>query len=203
MTVTRPTHLRVAIAQVNLLVGDVMGNAQRLLEASCKARDELHADLLVTPELGLTGYPPEDLLLRPGMHERVSRALHFLQAEVKGIGLLVGYPQLLHDGIYNTVGYISDGGLLTQCHKHNLPNYSVFDEKRYFQSGGGFCVIEVNGIKTGITICEDIWHPESVQQAVARGAELIINVNASPYHINKSQERHQVVRDRIRESGRR
>jgi NAD+ synthase (glutamine-hydrolysing) len=201
MAQPHPSRLRIAIAQVNLLVGDVRGNAQRLLEAANHARDELHADLVVTPELGLTGYPPEDLLLRPGMHERVSRAIHFLQAQVKGIGLLVGYPQLTHEGIYNTVGYILDGSLQVLCHKHNLPNYSVFDEKRYFQAGEGFCIIDVKGVKTGITICEDIWHPESVQQATARGAELIINVNASPYHINKSQERQTVVRDRIRECG--
>jgi len=201
MPTTSPANLRIAIAQINLLVGDVMGNAQRILDAAVHARDELQADLLVTPELALTGYPPEDLLLRPGMHERIAKAIHFLQAEIKDIDVLLGYPEQTHEGVFNAVGLLRDGVLLTQCHKHNLPNYSVFDEKRYFQSGEGSCVIETNGVKIGITICEDIWHPEPVQQSVAQGAELIINVNASPYHFNRGDERKAVVCDRIREIG--
>lgn len=201
MSTQRASRLRIAIAQINLLVGDVMGNAQRLLDAAVYARDELQADLLVTPELALTSYPPEDLLLRPGMHERVAKAIHFLQAEVKGIDILLGYPEQTHDGIFNAVGLLRDGTLVTHCHKHNLPNYSVFDERRYFQSGNGNCVIDIKGVKVGVTICEDIWHPEPVQQSVAQGAELIININASPYHMHKADERKTVVRDRINEIG--
>lgn len=201
MSTPRASRLRIAIAQINLLVGDVMGNAQRILDASVYARDELQADLLVTPELALTSYPPEDLLLRPGMHERVARALHFLQTEVKGIDVLLGYPEQSHEGIFNAVGLLRDGALVSQCHKHNLPNYSVFDERRYFQSGMGNCVIDIKGVKTGVTICEDIWHPEPAQQSVAQGAELIININASPYHMHKADERKTVVRDRIKETG--
>ncbi len=201
MAAQRTRCLRIAIAQINLLVGDVMGNARKILNAAVHARDELQADLLVTPELALTGYPPEDLLLRDDVHEVVAQAIHFLQKEVKGIDVLLGYPAQTPDGIFNAVGYLHNGGLAAQCHKHNLPNYSVFDEKRYFQTGEGVCVIEVKGIRMGITICEDIWHPEPVQQAVAQGAELIININASPYHLNKSEERTAVVRDRIMETG--
>ena len=201
MTAQRASRLRIAIAQINLLVGDVMGNAQRIVDAANHARDELQADLLVTPELALTGYPPEDLLLRPGMHERIAKAIHFLQTEVKGIDVLLGYPEQTHEGIFNAIGLLREGKLVSQCHKHNLPNYSVFDERRYFQSGKGHCVVEIKGVKTGITICEDIWHPEPAQQSVAQGAELIININASPYHVHKSYERKAVVRDRVIETG--
>ena len=201
MSAQRASRLRIAIGQINLLVGDAMGNARRILDAAVYARDELQADLLVTPELALTGYPPEDLLLRDDVHEAVARAIHFLQMEIRGIDVLLGYPEQTHEGIFNAVGYLHNGALTTQCHKHNLPNYSVFDEKRYFQAGHGVCVIDIKGIRTGITICEDIWHPEPVQHAVAQGAELIINVNASPYHVNKDEERKNVVRDRIKETG--
>ncbi|MFO7603257.1 MAG: NAD+ synthase [Gammaproteobacteria bacterium] len=202
MSPPRAKHLRIAIAQLNFLVGDIAGNAQRILQAAHTARDELRADVLVTPELALTGYPPEDLLLRPGMYERIARALHLLQSEIRGIDVLLGYPQQTDTGIYNAVAHLQEGVWRTPCHKHNLPNYSVFDERRYFQSGTGVCIVELKGIKTGITICEDIWHPEPVRQAVAAGAELIINVNASPYHLGKSEERRAVVRDRINECAR-
>lgn len=201
MSTSRASRLRIAIAQINLLVGDVMGNAARIRDVAVYARDELQADLLVTPELALTGYPPEDLLLRPGMHERVARAMHFLQSEVKDIDVLLGYPEQTHEGIFNAVGLLHAGTFVSQCHKHNLPNYSVFDERRYFQSGNGNCVINIKGVTVGVTICEDIWHPEPVSQSVAQGAEVIININASPYHVHKSYERKAVVRDRIKEVG--
>ena len=201
MSADRASRLRIAIAQINFLVGDVMGNAKRILDAAEYARDDLQADVLVTPELALSGYPPEDLLLRPDMYERIAAALHYLQNNIKGIDVLPGYPEQTHAGIFNTVGYLHNGSLSAQCHKHNLPNYSVFDEKRYFQAGDGVCVVDIKGVKIGITICEDIWHPEPAQRSVAQGAELIINVNASPYHLNRGDERKAVVRDRIREIG--
>lgn len=202
MSAQRASRLRFAIAQINFVVGDIMGNARRVHEAAEYARDDLQADLLVTPELALTGYPPEDLLLRTDLHESVATALHYLQQEIRGIDVLLGYPAQTHEGVYNAVGYLQQGRLIQYCYKHNLPNYSVFDERRYFQSGDGVCVVDLKGVNVGITICEDIWHPEPVQQAVAQGAELIININASPYHVNKDEERKAVVRDRIKENGR-
>jgi NAD+ synthase (glutamine-hydrolysing) len=199
-TMDKP-ELRVAIAQINLLVGDMEGNAQRIAEVLREARDKLQADVLVTPELALTGYPPEDLLLRPGMYERIERSLHTLQKQVTGIDLLLGYPEHTPVGIYNSVAVIREGKIIAHARKDNLPNYSVFDEKRYFVPDHQSSVIEIAGARVGITICEDIWFPEPPQRLSEAGADLIININASPYHVNKGYEREQVVADRCRETG--
>jgi NAD+ synthase (glutamine-hydrolysing) len=194
-------QLRVAVAQINLLVGDMEGNARRIAEVMHQARDTLQADILITPELALTGYPPEDLLLRPGMYERIEHALVQLQHQVSGIDLLLGYPEHTPHGIYNSVAVIREGKIIAHARKDNLPNYSVFDEKRYFVPDHGSCVISVRGVQVGITICEDIWFPEPAQRLKEAGAQLILNINASPYHVNKGYEREQVVADRCRETG--
>jgi len=194
-------QLRVAVAQINLLVGDMEGNARRIAEVMRQARDTLQADILITPELALTGYPPEDLLLRPGMYERIEHALVQLQHQVSGIDLLLGYPEHTPHGIYNSVAVIREGKIIAHARKDNLPNYSVFDEKRYFVPDHSSCVITVRDVQVGITICEDIWFPEPAQRLKEAGAQLILNINASPYHVNKGYEREQVVADRCRESG--
>lgn len=195
------TTLRVALAQLNLLVGDVDGNAERIIAVSQRARDELHADAVLFPELSLTGYPPEDLLLRPGLHLRVLRALEQVKRQITGITVVFGLPHQAAGGSYNAAAVICDGTLLNVYHKQHLPNYSVFDEKRYFAAGTEPCVVPINGVPVGITICEDVWHPGPAAQAAAAGARLIFNLNASPYHINKGLEREEVLRKRVAESG--
>ncbi|PKM45833.1 MAG: NAD+ synthase [Gammaproteobacteria bacterium HGW-Gammaproteobacteria-1] len=193
--------LHIALAQINPLVGDIDGNAARIIAAAEQARDELAADAVLFPELSLTGYPPEDLLLRPGLHVRVLRALEEVKRRVSGITLVLGLPQQAAGGLFNAAAVLRDGQLVASYHKQHLPNYSVFDEKRYFAVGGEPCVVDIRGVPIGITICEDVWHPGPVAEAVAAGARLILNLNASPFHINKGREREEVVRQRIAESG--
>ncbi len=191
--------LRIAIAQMNLLVGNIEGNAERILEWIQRARDEYQADVVIFPELALTGYPPEDLLLRPGMYDRVSSALQKLTQEVNGITALVGYPEKTEEGTYNAVAVLQKRECNKVARKNYLPNYSVFDEKRYFISANESCVFSVNNNKLGICICEDIWHAEPVRKAVDSGAQLILNLNASPFHGQKTHEREDIVRQRVNE----
>jgi NAD+ synthase (glutamine-hydrolysing) len=191
--------LRIAIAQINLLVGDIEGNTKHILEWIHRARDEKQADVIIFPELALTGYPPEDLLLRPGMHERVSIALQNITDEVKGITALVGYPEKTDNGIYNAVVVLENGACTAIARKNYLPNYSVFDEKRYFIPADESCVFTINNIQMGICICEDIWYAEPVKNAVDSGAQLILNMNASPFHGQKTHEREDVISQRVNE----
>ena len=196
-----PTQLRIVMAQLDLLVGDVLGNAQQVIDAAGYARDQLQAQAIMFPELTLTGYPPEDLLLRPGLHIHVLAALERIKQLVQGIHVIVGHPHQGTGGLYNAASVIRDGELLATYCKQHLPNYSVFDEKRYFVSGTDACVVEIGGVLFGITICEDVWTPGPVQQTKAAGARCILNLNASPYHAGKGDEREAVTRDRIREVG--
>lgn len=193
--------LRIAMAQLNMLVGDIEGNAARVIAAAEQARDELKADLVVFPELTLTGYPPEDLLLRPRLWTRSLAALESINQKVRGIEVILGHPHAATGGLYNAASLLRDGKVVATYHKQHLPNYSVFDEKRYFAPGSEACVVEVKGVPVGLTICEDIWQPGSVAQACAAGARLIVNINASPFHINKGNEREETVRARINEGG--
>ena len=136
--------LRIALAQLNLLVGDIEGNAGRIINAAARARDEQQADLIVFPELTLTGYPPEDLLLRNELDIRVEAALDTLCRSISGITAVVGYPKQREDGLYNSAGVIRDGQIIAEYDKSLLPNYSVFDEKRYFEPGDEPCVVDVD-----------------------------------------------------------
>jgi len=192
--------LKISLAQINLLVGDVVGNCERVLRSMRVARDEQQADIVVFPELTLTGYPPEDLLLRPELLVRVDTALQQLCEHSCGIDV-VGYPRCRNGKLYNTAGVIRDGELLAEYDKALLPNYSVFDEKRYFDAGTEPCVVEVQGVKVGITICEDIWHRQPAEAAAAAGAKVLLNLNASPYHTGKAPEREQLLQKRARETG--
>ncbi len=198
-----PEHpaLRLVMAQVNLMVGDVTANTALVIESARRARDEFGADLIVFPELTLAGYPPEDLLLRPGFQEMVDEALLWIRREVRDIYVLVGHPEQTAEGRFNAASLLYDGDVLARCRKRNLPNYSVFDEKRYFVHGDGYCVAEVRDVPVGITICEDIWTPEPAQAAAQEGAKLLVNLNASPFHRGKSGEREAAVADRARETG--
>lgn len=189
--------LRIVMAQLNMLVGDIEGNAEKVIAAAERARDELHADVIVFPELALTGYPPEDLLLRPGLYTRVLAALETVNQRLRGIDIVLGYPHTAVGGVYNAASLLRDGHVVATYHKQHLPNYSVFDEMRYFAVGSEPCVVEIKGVPVGLTVCEDIWQPGSVKQAVDAGARLILNINASPFHIDKGREREQAVRERV------
>ncbi|MDH5786639.1 MAG: NAD+ synthase [Chromatiales bacterium] len=189
--------LRIVMAQLNTLVGDIEGNAEKVIAAATRARDEFKADAILFPELTLSGYPPEDLLLRPGLHRRVLEALERVNREVSGIDVVVGYPHAATGGLYNAASLLRNGHTVATYHKHHLPNYSVFDEKRYFAEGKEACVVEIKGVKVGITICEDVWHPGPVALAKEAGAQLIFNLNASPFHTGKELEREEVMEERV------
>jgi len=193
--------LRVVMAQLNLLVGDITGNLERMVAAAVRARDELGGHVVVFPELSLTGYPPEDLLLRPELYTRVGEALARLAREVRGIDMIAGFPHQALGGYYNAAALLREGRMQAVYHKQHLPNYSVFDEKRYFTTGSGPCVVDIRGIPVAISICEDIWMAEPMLQARAAGARLMLNLNASPFHRGKLLERETVLRERVREGG--
>ncbi len=195
-----PKSLRIALAQGNFLVGDIPGNTDKLVRQAQDARDRLQAQLVVFPELALIGYPPEDLLLRPSLDTRIDRALARL-AEVPGITMILGYPRRRTGFLENVAGVWRDGVCLGEYAKQQLPNYDVFDEKRYFHAGNEALVVAVAGHKLGITVCEDIWHPGPAAKAQAAGAELLININASPFHAGKQAERIAVVGQRVQETG--
>ncbi|MFM7786090.1 MAG: NAD+ synthase [Gammaproteobacteria bacterium] len=194
------SQLCVVMAQLNALVGDIDGNTARVIAESHRAA-ALGADVVVFPELMLTGYPPEDLLLRPSVGPRVERALARLARELPDVWVLVGYPRPVEGGLRNMAGLFHAGELVAEYAKIELPNYQVFDEKRYFLPGTQPCVQEIAGIRVGITICEDIWHRGPAELAAAAGAELLLNINASPYHAGKHADRLAVVAERARESG--
>lgn len=193
--------MRLAIAQLNFLVGDVAGNAARVIDACEKARTQQHADVIVFPELTLTGYPPEDLLLRADLQQQVDVALQQLCERCGDITAIVGLPLRDAQGIRNAAVVIQRGKVIARYYKQALPNYSVFDEKRYFVAGEAACVITIKDIKVGITICEDIWVSAPAALSRTAGAQLLINLNASPFHIDKEHERYEIVRQRIRENG--
>jgi len=193
---------RLAMGQINPVVGDVSGNVQKIIDAACLARDEFDADLIAFPELILTGYPPEDLLLRPGLQKRVNQGLLTLAAKINGIAIVVGHPAGdVRDGLYNAASFIVDGECIGTYFKQYLPNYSVFDEKRYFVEGKEACVADYKGIKFGLTICEDIWFTVPTAQAADQGADIILNLNASPFRQGKWQLREAELKQRVIETG--
>jgi NAD+ synthase (glutamine-hydrolysing) len=196
---SNPT-LRIALAQLDLFVGDVAGNAQRVIDASAQARDELKADLVLFPELSLSGYPPEDLLFHTGMRRQVEAALKRVGEETHGIAVMVGYPEYAIGAIYNAAAVIRDGVMLANYRKQELPNYKVFDEKRYFKHGRDTRIVDFNGIRTALLICEDVWEPSPALAAKAAGAQLIVVINGSPYSLGYQERREGVVRDRVRDT---
>ena len=193
--------LRIALAQLDLLVGDVHGNATRVVNTARQARADLAADLVLFPELSLSGYPPEDLLFHRGFRRQIESGLTKLREEVQDISVMVGFPEYAGKAIYNSAALIG-GGMIAAIHrKAELPNYKVFDEKRYFQAGAQPTVADVQGFRCGLLVCEDIWEPEAAQLARADGAELLIVINASPYEIHKQRERETVARARVLDVG--
>ncbi len=193
--------LRIALAQLNIPVGDVEGNTHRVIKVAAQARDELAADLVLFPELVLTGYPPEDLLFHAGVRRQVYDGLEQVCAEIKGIAAVIGYPEYVDKTIYNACAVVRDGQQLLNYRKRELPNYKVFDEKRYFKPGTETGLIEIKGIRVATLICEDIWEPAPARAAKEAGAQLIVVINGSPYSLNYQQRREAVVRERIADVG--
>ncbi len=195
--------LRVALAQFDFPVGAIASNAGHIASLITEARDRHQADLVVFPELALSGYPPEDLLLRPSFLAACEAAMQQLAADVRGIVAMVGWPQSAGAVVYNAVSVLRDGGIEATYRKRELPNYAVFDERRYFEidADGGACVVEVNGIKVGILICEDLWFAEPLADTVASGAELAVVANASPFDHGKLARRDALLGMRVAETG--
>jgi len=194
-------QLRVVMAQLNLMVGDIEGNTSLVLENAERAISEFAADVIVFPELTLTAYPPEDLLLRPSLKLRIDRAIDaILQANLP-IHIVLGFPESIDGKLFNALTVLEGDSRLATYHKQCLPNYQVFDERRYFHAGDKPCVLQIAGIRLGFTICEDMWEQNPFQQARDAGADLMININASPYHIHKLEQRQALLKQRSIEGG--
>lgn len=184
---TTTDQMTFAIIQTNFWVGDIAGNVKKMhaLTLDAKARG---ADIVIFPELALVGYPPEDLLLRPTLGERVREAMAKL-AEIEGIVVILGYPHIDHHGTFNSAAILQDGSQKGFYHKQCLPNYGIFDEQRYFQKGRNQVLFDYKGATIGLLICEDIWHDEPIQALKQAGADLVIVINASPFEIGKQTAR--------------
>ena len=212
------THLRLALAQIDPTVGDIEGNSRLISESIDKARDR-GAQLVLLPELCLSGYPPEDLVLRRDFLDAAGEALEALAAEVEGVVALVGFPERMErpaseledfdplidafpPPAYNSLAVLAGGEVRAIYRKCDLPNYGVFDERRYFEPGTEPALIEIDGTLVGLTVCEDIWHPGSPEgDEVAAGARLVVNSSASPYHRGKGRAREAMVAERATANG--
>jgi NAD+ synthase (glutamine-hydrolysing) len=191
-----PSQLRLAMAQIDVVVGDVEGNAKKILEWIDRARC-VDAEIVTFPELALTGYPPEDLLLKPQFIDANLSALDKVVSGSRDITVIVGFVDR-EDDIFNAAAIAQNGKLIAAYHKIYLPNYGVFDEFRYFQPGDRCPVLQMDGATIGVSICEDIWYPDGpvFQQALSGGAEVIINISASPYHAGKRRWRERMLATR-------
>lgn len=194
------SSLRLASAQLDLEVGDVTGNTDRIIEVALRARDSLAADIVVFPELSVSGYPPEDLLLHKGLKIGVGEALTRIKAEARGIHVVVGHPEYAEDGLFNSCSVIADGAVVCRYRKQRLPNYAVFDEKRYFSEGSEASVFQLRDVTIGLTICEDIWHPEPIAACRESGADIVLSINGSPYEQYSQATRERAAAERAAES---
>jgi NAD+ synthase (glutamine-hydrolysing) len=193
--------ITVALAQLDMIVGDVSGNTQKILDYAARAQDEMRADLIVFPELSICGYPPEDLLFHSGLRKRVKKAMETIRDSVRDIAILVGFPEYDGDDIYNACAVFLNGKLLARYRKHLLPNYRVFDEERYFTAGRHPAVFSLKGLRLGVNICEDVWKKSPAAASRAAGAELLIVINGSPYEKRSQVQRESAVRQRVTETG--
>lgn len=194
-------EFKIIIAQINLTVGDIENNKNRIIHCIDDAERKHHADLVIFPELAVTGYPPEDLLLRSSFQALSRKALQEIIDRATAIDLILSYPEIIDDKIYNSCSYISKGKISATYRKKQLPNYGVFDEKRYFTPGNETVLINLDGIPTALGICEDLWTPEHTADTAKSGAKLLINVNASPYEADKQEERVELLKQRVKENG--
>jgi len=192
--------MKIAIAQINTTVGDINGNFERIISSITKAKNE-KAELIIFPELTLTGYPPRDLLIKKSFIQKNIEVLHQLVEYTKNIAIIVGFVDKKDGELFNAAALISDRKIIGIYHKVHLPNYDVFDEKRYFSAGNSINIFELKGVKLGITICEDIWINDGpVRQLKKKGAELIVNISASPFHSGKGKIRLNVAEKQAKEN---
>jgi NAD+ synthase (glutamine-hydrolysing) len=192
--------MKIAIAQINAVVGDIAGNTAKILDYAKRAQLQ-GATLVLTPELALCGYPPEDLLFRDDFRQACEQALVRLAEQASGISLLVGHPHVNNGYLYNAASLLENGKIVATYHKQCLPNYSVFDEERYFEAGNDALVFNHQGTKFGVMICADGWEPAPALKAKQAGAELLLALNASPYHMDKLETRYEVLKERATETG--
>lgn len=192
--------MKLAIAQINCVLGDLAGNIAKISQYAEQAKRQ-GAQLLLAPELCLSGYPPEDLLLREGFYQACAQALAELAGKISGIAVVVGHPHEQDGKHYNAASLLRDGKIAATYLKHNLPNYAVFDEKRYFDRGSESCVFEMEGIRFALNICADVWDRHAPRQARDAGAQVLLALNASPYAMRKQGARHEIIRKRIAETG--
>jgi len=192
--------MKLAIAQINCVLGDLKDNSAKILDCACRAKRG-GAQLMLTPELSLCGYPPEDLLLRNGFYQACADALSLLAQQISGIAVVVGHPHEVDGKRYNAASLLRDGRVVATYLKHYLPNYAVFDEERYFECGSEPCVFELAGIQFGLNICEDVWGSNAALLARNAGAQVLLVLNASPYAMQKQESRYSTVRQRIAETG--
>ncbi len=191
--------LTIVVAQLNFWVGDIHRNLQTMIHAVSAAKQQHQADLIVFPELALSGYPPEDLLFQSEFHQSIALALDEITQYADGIDILLGYPEQHDTHLYNAAIWLRDKKVFSSYRKQQLPNYGVFDENRYFVAGQESCVVDLHGMAIGVLICEDIWYEEPVAKTVADGAKLIICLNASPFHLSKIEQRSEIIVQRIAE----
>jgi len=192
--------MRIAIAQINCTVGDLTGNAKKILDYTNEAKDK-GSSLVVTPELALSGCPPEDILLRDGFRQACIKTLDNLVKKINGISLLLGHPYFINNHIYNAASLICNGKIVATYFKNDLLNDNLFQEPRYFEAGSENCIFSVEGIKFGVNISTDIWKETNVISAKEEGAEVLILLCASPYHLNKQALFHKLICQRSHEIG--
>ncbi len=195
-----PGEVKFALAQINPTVGDLAGNLAKIVRHCHAARDRCAADVVIFPELAVSGYPPEDLLLRTDFLAQCERNLAELCAAVRGITVIVGHPLLQDDKVFNALSVLRDGQVRARYRKRHLPNYAVFDEKRYFAAGREAVVTDIAGVRVGLTVCEDIWRTAPLRQSAELGAQMVVSINASPFHNEQAFLREEkVVREKARE----
>lgn len=189
--------LTIALAQLNLTVGDIEANSQKIIRSLDQAR-QLNADLVVFPELCVTGYPPEDLLFRQDFLARSDRAVQQILAHTLGITAIIGVPVQHQGQLYNAAQALANGHIVAEYHKQALPNYGVFDEQRYFAAGQQTQLLNLKGVQIGLTVCEDIWREGIIAANCQSGAELIVTLNASPFHAGKVHQREEIIAEQVK-----
>ena len=192
--------LTIVAEQINPIVGDIKSNSHLIIKKAKHARDKLAADIVVFPELALCGYPPEDLLFRAGFYRRSADALTEICKALDNVAMVIGYPKMIDGKRYNMAAFINNGEIIAEYAKRELPNYEVFDEVRYFSPGTTDCVVDFNGVKIGILVCEDLWLPQCSHSTAKAGAQIILSPNASPYDKNKIRARENMLRERATEN---
>lgn len=195
------TTLRIAIAQSNFLVGDIKANTEKIISQTLHSRNRLKADLVIFPELSLTGYPPEDLLLRPDFIAQAQKAAVTIAEQLHGIDVVFGFPEQFEGRLYNAAIVCRSGKIIARYHKNVLPNYGVFDEKRYFTAGTDTVLFDAKGLSLALTICEDVWQPGLIDKNRQTGADIVLTLNASPFHAGKIHQREQIVCDQAKAAG--